>query len=442
MTSKRTANPMVLLGIATFAVLAVLIAIGMAAGVGGGGQSGAHTVTAVFEDAKQLHENDQVRINGVEIGKVTDITLDPDGPSAAVTMSLNDSAGPIYTDATASLRFRLALGGSFIVDLDRGTPSTGSLKGQIPLSQTESQVEVEDVTSVDQGAAESGLKTLPGELADALKDDRAPAKALETLAATSPDIGKGVGALRGSNMDYDLRQLVDSTAKTVDVLNTPDRQLQSLTSGASATLRTLGGRQGDIEAALAMSPGLMDRTNRTLYQLDSTLNLADGLVNRLRGPADEVRPTVAHLRPTLVDADNLADDAEPLLQSLRPSVRSVATTARGGLPLLRNLVPSLRRVDKTILPFMSEIDPDTQHSMSEMIGPTFAGVGGASAQKDNQGHFIRFPATSGNSPVYLPCQIYAGNPDKKELVACNSIENAFDKLFSYSPLGKTKGVQP
>jgi hypothetical protein len=78
-----------------------------------------------------------------------------------------------------------------------------------------------------------------------------------------------------------------------------------------------------------------------------------------------------------------------------------------------------------------------------MIGPTFTGLGsGAAGQEDENGHFIRFPATGGSSPLYLPCQIYAGNPDKDKMIACKSLQQATRSLFSYNPLGPTPGTAP
>jgi hypothetical protein len=71
-----------------------------------------------------------------------------------------------------------------------------------------------------------------------------------------------------------------------------------------------------------------------------------------------------------------------------------------------------------------------------MIGGTFTGLGsGAPAQESAAGHFIRFPATSGSSPVYLPCQIYYGNPDAQKLIECQTLQQALQTYLSYSPFG-------
>jgi hypothetical protein len=116
-------------------------------------------------------------------------------------------------------------------------------------------------------------------------------------------------------------------------------------------------------------------------------------------------------------------------------VTSLARVARQGRPLLNGLQPSIDRLDKTILPYLAELDPQTQHATYEMIGPTLGGLGpGAAGPQDQNGHFIRFPATVGSSPLYLPCQIYAGNPDADKLIECQSLQQALDDVINYKPL--------
>jgi ABC-type transporter Mla subunit MlaD len=208
-------------------------------------------------------------------------------------------------------------------------------------------------------------------------------------------------------------------------------------------METTAARRAAVSATIARSPGVLERSEATVRRLDATLRAADPLLATLHEPAAEVGPTLARLRPTVVGADRLLRRAVPLLRSLRPAVTELAGAAREGLPLLKGLEPSLERLDQTILPFLAEVDPGTKRTTTQMIGPTFTGLGsGAAGQEDENGHFIRFPATGGSSPLYLPCQIYAGNPDSAKAVACKSLQEAARSLFSYNPLARTPGTAP
>lgn len=433
----RRRLPNRLLGVITIGVVAALI-VGDFTGVlrgafGGGGR----TVKAVFSDTQQLTKGDFVRIQGVDVGHVTGIRLDPGARHATVTMSLDSSAGPLYADARASLRWRTVLGASYAMSLDRGTPSAGSLGSQtIPLSRTSNQVELDDVAAFDRGSVQRGLQTIPGELARALRDPQPPTQALGTLADISPAVTTGVGALRGQTLDSDLRTAIAASARTVRALDAPNNELQTLVAAASATLRTTAIAGGDISTTIAQAPATLQSADTTVKQLNTTLRAADPLIARLTPTAPAIASTVAQLHPTVTGLDGLLRKAVPLLDALRPAVGSLADAARRGLPLLENLTPSFDRVNNTILPYLGETDPGTQHTTSEMIGGTFTGLGsGATAQMDANGHFIRFPVTAGSSPLYLPCQTYYGNPDKAKLVECQSLEHALQTYLSYSPLG-------
>jgi phospholipid/cholesterol/gamma-HCH transport system substrate-binding protein len=425
------------LGLITICVVAGLIAGDFTGVLRGAFSGGGRTVKAVFTDTQQLQKGDPVRVQGVDVGQVTGVTLDRGAQDSTVTMSVGSSAGPLYADAGASLRWRTVLGASYAVSLTRGTPAAGNLGSQtIPASRTSNQVELDALAAFDKGAVRTGLQTMPGELARALRDPQPPAQALGTLADISPSLATGLGAVRGQSLDSDLQNAIAASAQTVKALDAPNDQLRTVVAAASATLRTTALAGGDVRATIARSPAALQSTDTTVKQLDTTLTAADPLVAKLRPAAPAVASTVAQLHPTVVGLDDLLRRAVPLLDALRPAVSSLAQAARGGLPLLNGLTPSFDRVNNTILPYLGETDPGTAHTTSEMIGGTFTGLGsGATAQMDANGHFIRFPVTAGSTPVYLPCQIYYANPDAAKLLECQSLQQALQTFLSYSPFG-------
>ena len=58
----------------------------------------------------------------------------------------------------------------------------------------------------------------------------------------------------------------------------------------------------------------------------------------------------------------------------------------------------------------------------------------------------RFHAISsssvGSSPFYLPCQIYAGNPDKAKAIECRAMQDILETYLSYDPLSPAPGSAP
>jgi phospholipid/cholesterol/gamma-HCH transport system substrate-binding protein len=436
MHAKREVNRLWLGGITLLIFLGIVLGV-MAGAIGpqmfsGGGRK----VTAVFANVEQLIAGLEVRVDGVYEGTVSSIKLDPGGRSTSVTMTVFGSAGPLYRDATATIAWKTVLGGAFNVDLTRGNVAAGPLgSNTIPLSRTTNQVELDDLLSFDQGSAKAGLQGMFGELATALSQPEPPSRLLGTLAAVSPAVTTGIGALRGQVQDSDLRNLVTGAASTVQALDAPNGQLRSLVQGAAATVAVTAARAGDIQAALDEATPAMDQTKTTFAQLRTTLALANPLLRSLSGSVGQVAPTVEQLYPTVVGARNLLNTAVPLLHALPPTLRSLASTSRQGVPLLQTVTPSLDRLENTVLPYLNTVDPSSNHTTAEMIGPTAEALGpDIAGQEDQNGHFIRFPATAGSSPLYLPCQIYAGNPTTNQLLACESLQSLLSSFVNYNPL--------
>jgi virulence factor Mce-like protein len=409
---------------------------GTITGIFSGGSS--RTVKAVFVDTRQLEVGNPVRIDGVDVGTVTALQLDPGGQTATVALALDSSAGPLYRDASASIRFRTLLGGAFYVQLDRGTPGVGDLGAgdAIPASRTTSQVELDDITTVVRGAAKRGLQTMPGELAKVLRDPREPAGALQAVATQSPSLASGLSAVQGSDPSTDIGDLITSANRTMGAFDAPTGQLQRLVAGTASLVEVTSARSSDISNTIDRAPGVMDRTNTTLTQLSRTLSIANPLLSTLDTSAPRVAPTVSRLRGTIEPANTLAQSATPLLYSLRPAVQSLASASQEALPLLNSLAPSISELQDKILPYTAKPDSGTQRSTAEMIGPAAEALGSIGSYVDDSGRFVRFPATSGNTPLYLPCQTYFSNPDDvNKVVACQSIKSALQMYFGDIPGG-------
>lgn len=400
-------------------------------------------LTVNFRAATQLQAGDKVKVQGQDAGIVKSIKCTTRCREAEVKVEvLTDKSGPIYSDATAELRWRILLGGAYYVQIDKGTPGRGELGAgdTIPIDRTRVQVELDDLSNLFQGGPQQGLQTMLPQLARAVRDEDAPARVLRTLAGGAPTIDAGLHAVRGQELDTDLRRVVSGAAATVRNLEAPNGELTTLVSGAGATVETIAARGAELRDALGVAPQTMSELELTLGRLRPTLRNANDLVDRLFEPADDVAPTLSALRPTLVDTDQLLDRARPLVFSLRPAVRALAGTAAPGVAVIDDLRPSLARLSDTILPYMAKKDPETGKSTTVMIGGTAAGFGGLAGQKDASGHVVRFPASILSENAYLPCDTVFTDPADTALLACDSFEEALSNYFEYVPGAPGQGT--
>lgn len=404
-------------------------------------EPGTRTVTVDFAHAAQLHTGDQVRIAGDIDGKVTSIKPSPDREAARVKLAVDkDRGGPIYADATARLREKTLLGGAFFVELERGTPSAGDLGDKvIGVDRTSVQTEIEDVTDIFRQDAVTGMQTLPKELGTALSDPSKPATALRTANDVAKDAATAVYAARGQKPGQDIPDLVASTARTVDALDTPDDDVRTVVAGAAATLATTGRRAAEIEQTIAAAPGATDDLTHTLARLDGTLGVARTLVHKLDKGVPQVAPTLAALRPTLPLTTQTLRNARPLLREVGHTANAAGQFGNQGVPLIKEIDPSLRRLNDTILPYLARKDPIDGYSTTVMTGGFFAGFAGVGSGMDSLGHYVRFAASLGASSAYLPCKSNLIDPTASGLLACDSFNTALKNYLSYVPPGLLGG---
>ncbi len=73
-----------------------------------------YNITAAFDDIGQLKVRGSVKIGGVTIGEVTDITIDPVSYRAVVTMRISSAVSDIPNDSSASILTAGLLGDNYI----------------------------------------------------------------------------------------------------------------------------------------------------------------------------------------------------------------------------------------------------------------------------------------------------------------------------------------
>jgi phospholipid/cholesterol/gamma-HCH transport system substrate-binding protein len=397
------------------------------------GPSG-ETVKAVFADAQQIHPGDPVRVGGVDAGRVSGLTLNNGGRSATVSMVIYHEAQPVYANARAWIAWRSLLGANFVVDLNRGDPAAGALRpSTIPITQTSSQVLLEDLTNTLRTAASAGLRSTLREIPRALTDPTAPARLLSAVAQNSGSLAAGLGAVRG-NRPADLQALVSAAARTTHALAESPPALRELVQGAAATLQTTALHAADLRAIIDRTAAISPSVVLTLLQTDQTLRQVNPLVAQLTTAAPEVPASVSALRGTATRAASLLDRAHPLVRSLRPAVASLASAATNGLPVVNGLLPSLGRLNDRILPDLAQVSPETKHTTYQMIGPTFTGLEGALAFFDGENNFVRFPASVSEQSIdTAPCRTYITNATRgaQQLIDCKALIDLMAKLLSF-----------
>ena len=331
--------------------------------------------TADFPEAITLQKQADVRIGGVSVGKVKDISLAPDSecqkdPSTCnttrATIEIDPQYAPISSDAQAILRQKTLLGETYVeitsgtraqpdqttgdVQAQSGAIDVGQLSGgdapePIPEGGHLAQTQVQDQTQIDeifQGFDQQTRQSFQSWMQNAgiavngrgldLND------AFGNVGPFTSDASDVLGTLR--RQEQSLRTLVHDTGDVFAALTSHDQALAGAIVGGNRTFGALASQSQALSDTFKILP-TFENEGRKGFAEDS------------RPVFHDLRPVARDLSPTLRDVRRLAPNARQLFRNLDPLTKASLT----GLPSLGSIVRELRPVMDNLDPFLSNLNP-------------------------------------------------------------------------------------
>jgi phospholipid/cholesterol/gamma-HCH transport system substrate-binding protein len=291
---------------AMFIVVTVTATAVLAISIANTGVGGADRYNAHFTDVTGLIEGDSIRVAGVRIGQVTDISV-VNRRQARVEFTVQTGRRlPVST--TARIKY-LNLVGQRFIELDRGTGPPGQViprGGTIPLRQTTPALNLTQLFNgfkpLFQALSPTDVNQLAGEIIQVLQGE----------GPTMDSLLRSVASLTSTlaSRDQVIGQVIDNLNDVLETINTRSDQLgdlivtlRKLTTGLASDRAPLG------EAVSAMS----ELTNSTAE-----------LLHVGRAP---LKNSITHLGRL---SDNLADESPTLDRFLRTLPGKSADIARLG----------------------------------------------------------------------------------------------------------------
>jgi virulence factor Mce-like protein len=299
-------------------------------------------LSATFHSVNNLQPKSPVRIAGVNIGVVKEVTPLKGGGGATVKMEITDSGLPIHTDAQLKIRPRIFLEGNFFVDLLPGSPSAPTVHSgaTIPINQTSTPVQLGDLLTSLQSDTRSDLKTLIHEYAQkGLGNGGAQAynKALDSATPAFRDSAIANDATLGQR-PHDLSNLLRGQQRLFSELNTSPATLQDLVTSLNVTFAAFARQDSALRATIPALRDVLTVGRPALVSLDSALP-------PLRAFAREALPGTISSGPTI-------DASLPFVRQARLLVRP--QELRGLVADLRPTIPALARLNQSTIPLLNE----------------------------------------------------------------------------------------
>jgi phospholipid/cholesterol/gamma-HCH transport system substrate-binding protein len=291
---------------------------------------------AIFANASQLLPNADVRMAGVNVGKV--VQVKQAGERTDATIELERKFAPIRRNAHAILRQKTLLGETFVA-VTSGSKGAkplrdGGILAPANVAQTQG---VDDVLGSFDEPTRKAFTTFLGELSVGFAN-RGPDlnNAIGNAGPAVDDLSRIVTVL--DHQRGDVRRLVSQAGAVLDGVGQRQADLSSLISAGNQVFATTASRNTAVTHTVRALPALLTELRASLAALDTTAGEAGPVIRALK-------PAAPLIRPALVALPKLAGQLEGAFRDLVPLGA-----------LARNAIPALNKVIKVAAPLGKALD--------------------------------------------------------------------------------------
>ena len=339
-----------------------------------------------FTNASQLADQADVRIAGVNVGKVIGKTLDPEHNRTMVTIQMQNKFAPVRQDTEAILRQKTILGETY-VQLTPGTPNSPPLSdgALLPRSQVTNAVQLDQILNALDPKTRAAFRQWQQEMATAVKGNDQNLNSvlgnLPTFAADATDLLQVLDIQHTSVVN-----LVRNGGTVFAALGKSQSALRNLVTSGEATFHTTAQNANAIAQTFQVFPTFLNETKLTMSRLQSFSTDTDPLIK-------ELEPVATNLKPTLQDVQALA----PSLKSFFIHLGPLITVSKTGMPAIRDVLKGATPLLAQLGPFLEQLNPILtwlslhQQLISDFISNLPAGLAAktTSFSGDGTGHYLR-----------------------------------------------------
>jgi phospholipid/cholesterol/gamma-HCH transport system substrate-binding protein len=308
--------------------------------------------TVHVPEAATLAKEADVRMAGVNIGKVKSTELDAAGARTAIEVELDEAYAPIAKDTRAILRQKTLLGETYL-ELSPGNRAAGTLdEGErLANSRVEETVELDEIFTAFDPRTREAFQDWMKELSRAIANGRAE------------DLSDSLGNLEGFAVDgarlfatldeqgLAVRRLVRNTGRVFGAVNERRGALRELIVNSKRTFEATAARDDALAETIAIFPTFLDESKATMVRLEDFSRDTRPLVNDLKPPADDLGPTLRDLGELAPDLERLFGDLDPLIRAGRDGVPDLGRTLAEAEPLAEGLHPFLGELNPILAYF-------------------------------------------------------------------------------------------
>ncbi len=300
---------------------------------------------AQFDEAALLVKQADVRIAGLNVGKV--VNLEPKDGRGVATIEIEPRYGPIPKDTRVILRQKALLGETYI-ELTPGDKSAGTLDDgeTLAFKATQEAVQIDELVRTFDRPTRRAFQGWIRELAGAIEKGRG--EDLNNAIGNLPDFvatGDDVLAVLDDQRPA-LQALIRNSGRTLEAVNEREGQLRQLVVNGDRFFGALASRNEALADTVFVLPTFLDETRLTVRRLRRFSVNARPLVR-------DLQPVATDLKPTLRDVGRLAPDLRALFRDLSPLIDESEDTLPRAARFLRGAEP----VFESLHTYLPELNP-------------------------------------------------------------------------------------
>lgn len=302
--------------------------------------------TFLSQDVKNLISNGEVRIAGVQVGRVENAAA-VDG-AALVTFTIQT---PLHQGATVRVGLKNLVGSAYLAVVDgHGAPIASgtrlSPKSVVPA------VNIDELYSTLNAATRASLKSSIKSLDRGV---RGRGQDLDSLMTGLGEIGNqgGTALAALSAQTKDLQTLTVQARRLVDTLDVGQGQIAQLVADANVLTRTTAAKKTKVEQAVRGLPGLVTVLRPAADKLNTLGRTLAPVATDLRAAAPDLNAALVQLPSVTSDLNGLVPDLNSTLDEAPATLSRVA----GFDGSLRGLVPNATTTLKDADPMLAYLEP-------------------------------------------------------------------------------------
>jgi phospholipid/cholesterol/gamma-HCH transport system substrate-binding protein len=305
-----------------------------------------YEISAEFDQATELGSQADVRISGVNVGKVISVGLDRHTGLTRAVMEIDPQFAPRPADTRAILRQKTLLGETYI-ELSPGSPNGRKLPdgATLPRGQIAPTVQLDQILSTFDPKTRQAFETWMQQQGTA-------------LTGRGQDLNAALAELYpfATNVDSVLAVLNRDSAATSTLLNDGGQVFSSIARSPSALQQLIVNANGAFSATAAQSTALAQTIQAFppfLVATKATVDRVARFARTTKPLVDELRPSAVQLAPTLRSLAVLAPQLKSLLVNLGP----LTSASKAGVPALENFLDASVPLLTRATPYLGGVIP-------------------------------------------------------------------------------------